>query len=324
MLDILKNNWNRLLQEKAYLMVSIFLTVCAVSMAILLTNKIDIRGNIALVSKQSVAFEKCKYFKITKLAKKPEESELVQNRYDAIVSIDNGTYKIDTIKNKEFKDMLTQALENPKSFVPNTDTTRKIGTNIIGYIMMFVLMQGVLYSRFFAEDKEKHMIERIAIAPINFIKYLLGHGLFIIGIIFVPSFLVIAVVKVLGISVGFSLFSYAILIGLLAILSTGFGLFINSLFNNSDTPNMLGSSIVILTSILAGSFNSFTKEDTMLNRLLHILPQKDYINFVNAFEKGTVASKYELQLLYVIMISIVMFSFAIIKTKRDYVYSKIK
>lgn len=321
MLAILYNNWRRLLEEKAYLIVAIVLTVCAVTVAIVLTNKIETKGNIAVISKDSnIAFMDCKYFNITRLDSKLPKSELIQNRYDAVVTIENSSYIVNTIKSDEFKAMLYEALEHPDTFVPDTDTSRKIGTNIIGYMMMFLLMQGVLYARLFAEDKEKHMIERVAMSPIHFTKYLLGHAIFMITMIFLPSFGVIVLARIIGAMVGFSLLQYAGLIVVLAILSTAFALFINSFFCVADTANMLGSSIIILSSILAGSFYSFTKGETLFNKLLHILPQKDFINFVDALEKGTVSKNIELQLTYVIGLSVILFIFAIVKTRRDYIY----
>lgn len=321
MLTILYNNFIRLLQEKAYIIVAILLTICSVTAAIVLTNKIEIKSNLAIVSTNSnIEFKPSKYFNITKLSSKPPKSGLIQNRYDAVITMENGEFTIETMKNDEFKNMLYAALKSPGTFVQNTDTSRKIGTNIIGYMMMFLLMQGVLYGRLFAEDKEKHIIERIAMSPTNFTKYLLGNAIFIIMIIFVPSFVIILAAKILGADIGFSLLQYAGLITVLSILSTAFGLFMNSLFCESDTPNMLGSSIVVLTSILTGSFYSFTKENTMFNKFLHILPQKDFMGFMDCLEKGTVSQNAELQLIYVVLLSLILLTFAIMKTKKDYIY----
>ncbi|GAA0076845.1 ABC transporter permease [Clostridium sp. CTA-5] len=321
MLAVFYNNWRRILAEKAYLIVAIALTVCAVTSAIILTNKIQIKGNIAVISKDSnIEFMNCNYFNITKLDSELPRSELLQDRYDAVVTIKDDSYSIDTIKSDEFKAMLDDALEHPDTFIPNMDTSRRIGTNIIGYMMMFLLMQGVLYARFFAEDKEKHMIERVAMSPIYFIKYLLGHSFFIISIIFIPSFTIIAFAKIAGVAIGFSLLQYAGLILVLGILSTAFALFLNSLFCVADTANMLGNSIIILSSILAGSFYSFTRKQTLFNKLLHIIPQKDFINFVDALEKGNVSKNIELQLIYVIGLSVILFIFAIVKTRKDYIY----
>lgn len=216
--------------------------------------------------------------------------------------------------------MISEALENPGTFVPDTDNARKIGTNIIGYIMMFILMQGVLYARFFAEDKEKHMIERVATSPIAFWNYLAGHAIFMCVLIFVPSFGVIAIAQIAGIELGFSLLTYAVLILILAILSTAFALMLNSFFCVADTANMIGTSFIVLSSILAGSFYSFIEEDTLFDKLLYMLPQKDFMDYVNALENGNLTNRLEMHFVYVVGLYIVFFFIAMMKTRQDYIY----
>ncbi len=326
MLTIIKNNWARLIEEKGYLIVSTLLTICAVTAAIVLTNKVEVKGNIAIVAEnakmdeQVSIFSKNRYFNVTLLKEKPAKSELLFHRYDAVISLSNGSYVIDTIKGEEYETLLLSALKNPSSFVPDLSKERKIGTNIIGYMMMFLLMQGVLYARLFAEDKEKHMIERVAMSPIAFSNYLIGHGIFIIMLIIVPSFAVMAVAKIAGVTIGFSLIQYALLISILAILSTAFALFLISLFCVTDTSNMIGSSIIVLTSILAGSFYTFAKSDSLFNKILYILPQKDFIHIADAREKKSITGDTELQLLYVMALSVLFLVFAWLKTRKDYVY----
>jgi ABC-2 type transport system permease protein len=328
MLAIIKNDWKRLWEEKIYILISMGLTICSVIAAIAITNVAEIKGNIALVvSKQQFVsetvskFEQSPYFNVKVVEQEPPESELLQNRYDAIVVIKkDGTYEIKTIKSDETKSLLETALLNPATFVPNTDKERKIGTNIIGYMMMFLLLQGILYAKLYADDKEKHMIERVVTSPIAFWKYLAGHAVFMDAILFVPAYLVIVVAKLTGATIGFSLLTYAGLIVILTTLSVAFALFLNSFFSVADTANMLGSALITLTSILAGSFYSFAKEETLFDKLLHLLPQKDFINFVNALEKGNITRDISYQFVYIIILIAVFFAIAVIKTRKDYVY----
>lgn len=328
MLAVFKNNCNRLWEEKMYLVISLILMIAAISAAILLTTRIETKGNIALVvpnqqvlSEHESALMANPYFNVTVLDVAPTTSALVQSRYDAVITITaDGTDAITTIKNPAFKTMVETALSNPTGFVPDNSQARQTGTNILGFMMMFLLIQGVLYARFFAEDKEKHLIRRIAMSPIPFIHYILGQGMFIFFMIAVPSFLVLGAAALIGIEIGFSLPLYAGLIGILALLSTAFALFLNSFFDVADTANMLGSAIIILTSILAGSFYSLSKEATLFDKLLHLLPQKDFINFVNALEKGGLSQSTYYQLVYVVVLSGVFLAIAIVNTRKDYRY----
>ena len=328
MLAILKNDWKRLWEEKMYVFVSMALTICSVVAAIAITNAAEVKGNIAIVesgqqTKSEVVsqLEKSSYLNVAVLEKEPPKSELVQNRYDAIITMkQDGSYVVQTIKNDDMKTLLTSAMKNPGAFVPNTDKERKVGTNIIGYMMMFLLLQGILFAKLFADDKEQHLIERVIISPIAFRKYLAGHALFMMIMLFVPTYLVILIAELVGITIGFSLLTYAGLILLLTALSVAFALFLNSFFRVADTANMLGSALIMLTSILAGSFYSFAKEETLFDKLLHLLPQKDFINFVNALEKGNVTRNMEYQFGYVIFLIVVFFAIAVLKTRKDYIY----
>lgn len=322
MLRIMKNDWKRMLVQKGYLIAAVILTVCAVGAVILLTGRVEAKENIAVVqSDVSEKLAEAPGFRITYLKKEPPLSELIMNRYDGVaVRKEDGGYEINTIKNNAVKEELQRFLSNPSGYRNGNRNERRIGTNIIGYMMMFLLMQGALYARLFAEDKEKHMLERVAAAPLPFRAYLAGHGIFIWFLIVIPSFAVVAVSRLLGAAVGFTLLQYALLIGILAFLAVAFALFLNSFFCVADTANMIGSSAIVLTTILAGSFYSFSKEDTLFNRLLHILPQKDFMDFTDALEKGSLAIKADFQLGYVLLLSIVLFAVAVVKTRSDYVY----
>lgn len=328
MLKIMINNWYRLMEEKAYLIAAVVMTICAVGAAVILTNQAEVKGNIALINESASNkieenIKNSSYFNMVMLDQQPPMSELVQGRYDAVIIVkEDGSFDINTVKSREYKESLESFLTGASAQTQFDAPIRQIGTNIIGYMMMFLLMQGVLYARLFAEDKEKRQLIRVAMSPVPFRAYLAGQGAFIWLLIFIPSLAVIAASRLLGVPIGFTMLQYVMLLGILSLLSAAFALCLNSFFCVVDTANMLGSSIIVLTSILAGSFYSITKEHTMFNRLLHILPQKDFINFTDALEKGSITAGIRYQLLYVLLLSILMLSVAVVKTKRDYVYQK--
>jgi len=325
MLSILKNDFDRVLELKAYMVVSMILIICAVASAIFLTGKMQGQLNVAVVGEKdgilATQLKNSKAVKINWMEKEPKTSELVTQKYDAILLLKkDGSYHLKTVKSKEIEHKMEIMLKNPGQVVSFSSDIRKKGTNIIGFMMMFLLMQGVINARFFAEDKEKRLTERIITTPLTFGNYLAGHGLFIWLFIYIPSMLVLIGAKILGFQIGFSIPVFAVLIGILSFLSFAFALCINSFFKVSDTANMLGTSLIVLTSILAGSFGSIGQKQSILYKILHVLPQKDFINFVSALENHTVTRTSYIELIYVIIISIVFMCIGIIKTKRDYVY----
>ncbi|MDO5292709.1 MAG: ABC transporter permease [bacterium] len=323
MLSIIKNDWNRLMQQKMYLCVAVGLTILSIAAAILLTNKVVAKSNLAVVGKADTIKE-TEYFSITYLDKAPEKSKLVENRYDAVIlAKEDGSFEIETIKSDDFKKQLLTALKDPEAYGSGRQQEqRQIGTNIFGYMMMFLLMQGALYAKLYAEDKEKHVAERILVSSIPFRKYMMGHGLFIGVLIFIPSFGAVVAARLLGVSIGFSLLQYALLIGVLSFLSMAFALCVSSFFKVSDTSNMIASATIVLTSVLAGSFYSMTKSGSIFNKLIHVLPQKDLLSFADAWEKGILNSTKQLELFYVILIAAIFLVVAIVKTRKDYIYSR--
>lgn len=323
MLSIIKNDWARLMEEKGHLAVSLGLTIFAVILAVLLTNKLEPKLNLAVVG-NTQAFPESSAVTVTYKEQAPAKSQLVQGQYDAVITIqDDGSYQIDTIKSDEFKNKLEAILMGDQNAQMESQASqRQIGTNICGYMLMFLLMQGILYMRAFAEDKEKHQIERVVCAPVPFRKYLAGHVIFSWMLIFIPTFLMIAVLDLVGISIGFALWQYAILIALISLLSTCFAVCINAFFCVADTANMLGSTIIVLTSILAGSFYDCGTKGSLMNRFLYILPQKNLMNFFNAWEKHLLNPNKLLGIFYVIILSVVLLWIGVAKTRRDYIYHK--
>lgn len=324
MIKFIKNNYYRLGSKPYYIIISLCMTVVSIILAVFLTSKFQVKGSIAVVTKSKESVFQSEYIKFTLLDTQPPRSQLVQGKYDGVIIDEgNGKYEVNTIKNEDFRKMLEGIVKNPKGFVPEIKDNRGIGTNIIGYLLMFILLQSVLFMFTLSEDKELKQIEKIAAAPVSFFNYLLSHFIFTFSLIFTPAFLTLLVMKdILGFNIGFSLLQYVGLLGLSCSLGIAFAMFINSLVKVADTANMMGSSIVMLTTILAGSFYSFENGNKVLEKIIWVLPQKDFLSFVQGLESGKAISLILPQLLYVIIITIVLFAFSIIKIKKDYVFRK--
>jgi ABC-2 type transport system permease protein len=318
---VLKNDLYRLLCHKSRIILTLALTAAAIIVAVFFSTKPQVTGNIVFVTQNKSAVITSPYLKITRLDKAPPMSELVSNKYDAYIIFKNdGTYDIKTIKSEPFKQTLLKIMKNPKSVTSNGFNARKIGTNIIGYLLMFVLLEGVVLMYMFSDDKEKKQIVRIAASPLSFTKYLLAHSLFTFGFIFLPTIMILYAIKwVMNINIGFSFVEYLFLLAVISAFATAFSLFINSLAHKSDTANMIGSAVVTLTSVLAGSFYSFENGNKVLENMIKILPQKAYLTFVGGLENKTALVQILPQIIYVILLTAFLFLFAVIKTKRDYV-----
>ena len=319
---VLKNNLRRLMEQKQRLLLFPILTAAAIAGAIFFNSKADIAGRVAVVSDNG-AFLSSAYLNITAMKQPPPTSELVAGRYDAVVVFDDqGGYAIQTIKSDEFKATLESIISDPSADHAGASGSRGKGTNIVGFILMFVMMQGVALMFMFAEDKEKKQILRVAASPVSFGWYLSAHSIFTFMFLFIPIAVMLSIFCAIpGIDMGFSLATYLLLTALQCALATSFGLFLVALCKKSDTSNMAGSASVVLTSVLAGSFYSFEKGNKILETVIKVLPQKAYLSMSDSLEKGLEISSWSYDGLYVAALIAVFVLVAVTKTRKDYVKS---
>jgi ABC-2 type transport system permease protein len=85
---------------------------------------------------------------------------------------------------------------------------------------------------------------------------------------------------------------------------------------------MAGTSIIVLTSVLAGSFYDMGDAGTWFGKLLYLLPQKDFVYFIEQWEKNLLNSNAITGLVYVIICSAIFITVGVIKTSRDYIYHR--
>jgi len=320
---VLKNDLWRSMEHKSRFFLFTFLTAGAIIAAIFMNTGANMAGNIAVVSKNDLDFSSTHYLNSTQLETAPPMSDLVMGKYDAIVIFDeSGGHTIQTIRNDEFKQTIDAIISDPSGYHSEIIDTRGIGTNIIGFMTMFILMQGNSIMFLFAEDKEKKQIRRIAASPVSFTGYLCGHSFFVFAFLLAPSMIMLSLVKImLNIDIGFGLLDYLFLVSLICALATAFSLFLNALVKTSDSASMIGSASIVLTSILAGSFYPFEKGNKILETAVRILPQKAYITLSDLMENGKNISAWFPYGLYVIILIVLFFSIAVIKTRKNYVKS---
>ncbi|MCL1792284.1 MAG: ABC transporter permease [Oscillospiraceae bacterium] len=318
---VLLNNLRRLSEHKTRIIMFFVLTVGAVAAAVFFNTQSDIAGHIAVVSESNMVIPHTQYLNMTALEKEPPMSELAAGKYDAVIIFDGqGGYEIQTIKNDDFKNMLYALVRDPASFQAGEIGSREKGTNIFGFLMMFVLMQGISMTFVFAEDKDKKQIRRVAASPVSFSWYLCAHSLFAYLFLLVPTMAIILVVRyVFGIDIGFSTVEFFALTAILSALGTSFALFLVSMIKTGDSANMVGSAVVVLTSVLAGSFYSFDRGNKILETVIKILPQKAFLSMAELVEQGKSTSNWYHYGLYIAILTLFFFVTAVVKVRKDYV-----
>jgi ABC-2 type transport system permease protein len=287
--------------------------------AVFFTARLEVKGNVAVVTSSHKAVSiNSKYLHVEKLNKVPEKSFLVMNKYDAIL-LDNGdgNFEIVTIKSDSFKTKLQQILFNGNADFSEPEK-RGIASNILGYLVMMVFIQGLLYMMMYSDDKENGTFKRIGVSPASIGTYLAGHGIFNFLLVFVPTFLIIAVSKLIfNIDIGLSYLNYAWLLALITFLVTSFSLLLSSVFKKAESSNMIGQSIAVLTSLLAGCFYSFDNSHTIMKKIISLLPQKNFLVLIQGIEQGRSLGEYLPQLTYLLVFPVLLLvlSAILVKTK---------
>jgi ABC-2 type transport system permease protein len=273
-------------------------------LAVHLTDVQQVKGRIVLVTDQSADTlpTSSSRLNIVVSSEKPPHSALVEQKYDAYATIDqNGGYQVETLRSDSYKNMVLTLLKNPDAILKDSRTARGVGANIIGFMMMFLLMQVFANQFAFADDKEQGQLRRITAAPVSFAGYLAAHCIYCLSM-FLPEYILLIILKYCGFDIGFTLLEYAGLLAVMGLFGISFALLLNTLINKPDNASMLGRSIIVLTSMLAGSFYLFSKKNILLDLIIKVLPQKQLMNFVEYMERGE-AWQHSFSIIYVIALS---------------------
>ena len=318
-LAVLKNNWLRTVPRRVPTMVFIVITLGSMLFSVYITGTQEVKARVAFVTAQGVeAPQSTPALKVTAVDERPPRSSLVQQQYDAIVSVGaDGAVNVETLRNAAFQQALSQLLTNPNADLSGYGEARGVGVNILGFMMMFLLMGSFANLFAFADDKEKGQLIRIAASPASFGGYLAAHCAYCLMML-LPEYLLLAALKLLGWNIGFSLGQYAGLMLALALLGVSFALLLNTLIHKPDNASMLGNSIMVLTSILSGGFYSFSRNNPTLDALVKVLPQKGMLDFATALQNGAAGAQWG-SLAYVLALSAAMFTAACVILRKKYV-----
>lgn len=319
--NIFKNNFYRLLGKKILIVDAIVFIPLMVMGGVYFNSKMETKANIAVVSANEKLNISNKYMNMKVMKEEPSMSDLVLNKYDAVVEDKGkGNIKIITIKSDKLKNKIESFLKNPSSAakVSSSENKRGVGTSIIGFLIMIVLILQINFMLFYPEDRDFGTFKRILISPVSGRKYLISQGVFVFVVAFVPTYAAVIVVSaVFNVNIGFSYPQFAGLLALLLLIGTAFALFITSLMDDVDNAAMLGNAIIMIASILSGSFYSFTDDNKILDTLVSVIPFKSYLTLAQGIENGNKLTNYYGQLFYILAVILVLFSLGTFITKRN-------
>jgi len=312
MINIIKGILYRMINSKPYLIMPLLITPIVIVAAIYFSSSFAAKINVGVVGDYNVKFNSDE-INIIKLENKVPLSDLVKNKYEAVIYFENGKAKVDTIKGDDFKSKL-EKIVNGENVTIKDGEKRGVVANIVGYITMFVILLGLMLYKFFFDDK-KGIAKRIISANISYEQYVFSHFISVFIMIFVPTVIVTILAKeVLNIDTRVTALELAFIVLILSLVASSFGLLISSVSKDEESVSMFGGMINVITTLLAGSFFTISNNN-LINILGNIMPQKHILDFTIALENGRGLDYIDI--LNVILISFIMIicSFLINKYK---------
>ena len=277
---MLLNNFRRYRARRGQILLMVFFLAMSVLLAVFVSSKLEIRANVALVSDTDALMQNVSGYNVTLVESQPPRSDLMLGRYDAVVTDHgDGLFDITSIKSDDIAEALDRAIRHPGEAADGREN-RSVGANILGYLILVIFLQGLMFVSPLADDRASGALRRIATTPAGAGKYLLAQGTAGFAVIFVPAFFVIALAGALGLEIGFSLPAYAGYLMLITVNSVAFALMMMTLAGKPDDANAMGSSVALLTTILAGSYYDFSGTRPVFNMILGALPQKSFLTLV--------------------------------------------
>lgn len=319
MISVMKNDWLRTKNSFASIGVMFALIIGVIIVSYTLDNRTSVFATVAVMKESSEKIDS-QELKVVYVNKKPLNSELIKGTYDAFISYkDAKVFSIDTFKGKEFKSELLDILENHKNKDVNSKAKDRVGTRLLSYLLMFLLMASLTNMKLFSEEKEKKLFERIVTTPVSFSKVLLGHSVFAFLLIFLPTIISIyAINLIFQKELGLSFMALSSLLSFICVFSTTLSLMITSLFKEGDKANMFGSLVIIITTMLSGSFFSFEGGNRWLTSIIQFLPQKRFLLLFKDVQTGQNLQVILPNIVYISAFTVLFFILSIIVTKRSY------
>ncbi|SCW50028.1 ABC-2 type transport system permease protein [Paenibacillus tianmuensis] len=302
-MPLFKNKLDRIKYKKEIFVVALIIIPITILATILLSNRQELRSNIALVTQdaQSVQeFPENNKFTIIPVKEKPTLSNLILGYYDAIVEKNNeGTYLVMTvIKSKKDTDIISNYFNKKESPVDyeSQDLERGVGTKVLGFIIMIILMQGVAITMLYTEDRTLRTFGRIMMAPVSEQLYIASQGIFTFICLYFPTYLALVITKeVFGVELGFGLGLLALLIGMVTALGTAFGLFMSSILKQN--VSLTASLFAIITSLLGTCLVPFKVNNSVIDGMISLIPQKAFMEILEGAEKGKELLQFKGQLI---------------------------
>ncbi|GEM_PF-2529898 len=295
MIAFFKGFLARIAAKTYYIGFSIFLTAFFIFLAMLITTGAEASILVAYVGEEMPETES-EFVRFEHLKEAPSMAEMVLGEYDVLVE-DGAERRIESLKNVEYESIVAALLAG-ESVDEHFEDDGNPAPRIIGFALVVILLQSFFYLDLFIEDKKNGALSRMLSSPKRLGGYLNVVYLYGAVIIFVVTMLVLALLRFgLGETIGLNFGYYALLVGLSTLLGSAMAFAITAVIEVRDNAGGLYVVLVLLTSILSGSFGALNLDGGFAERVSRAMPQYHIIELAHGFVDGSFSITH---LLYVI------------------------
>lgn len=308
MLNIIKGIINRIIKNKAYLLMAFVVTPIVIISAIYFNDSSFSKINIAVVGENTVNWDSDKV-NITVVNSRVPKSDLVKNKYDAVVYFNRGQATVDSVKSKEFVSRIENMINGQDVSVDVKDKKGVI-TNIASFIVMFMLFLGIMLYKYYF-DERNGIYKRIIMSNISYGEYIGAHLIAVFIMIELPVVIFTILAKsIFNLETSVTNGQIIIIFTALSMLSASFGMLVSSIVRDSQSASMLGAMINVITTIMSGCFFSITNGG-IIGKLSSVLPQRNILDITIALENDIRVSRISILNVAVIIVFLIAATFSI-------------
>lgn len=199
------------------------------------------------------------------VAVKPEEehTDAILKQFDVLITVEQGQISREQLQEIA---MLSEGTRNAKT--QNTDSSK----NTLSFLMMIEMMAASIYSVTLIKDRKNGVLARCKSCGIKQSSYQLGIGGSVLVMIGLQSAITLLALSWLDVNFSFDLKQVLLLWGYITVISTIFGMVIAIFSRKEMNANLMASALVVVFSLLGGSFVAVEEMPDVLSWLSFISP----------------------------------------------------
>ena len=219
-------------------------------------------------------------------------TDVILGKYTAVVEFMEDSFTLSSVKDQNtllhLENLIKNYIQNPTAV--NADFLQEhnlsIAQRTTAFILLFLMITATMTASLMIKDKNNRTFKRFLHSPQNAVTYLLGNITYNFVITYFQFFASVSVMELLGINLGISYLNFLVMGIWIATLATAFGTCMASFFNNEMYSNLLSTCIVLILSLIGGTFIPFHKMPTGLQYISGISPWRWFIRIVMSMEQG--------------------------------------